>query len=104
MSCVSLDLAPDSRIPPGLRILNGDNHQPQCVPTDHATIQSAVFTMKFMSCQEDNYVNKTRSKWSIDAIKTDMISTFDIWVLHLNPTFESDIWIHYLNPIFEFNI
>ena len=62
MSCVGLDLAPDSRIPPGLRILNGDNHQPQCVPTDHATIQSAVFTMKFMSCQEDNYVNEIRLK------------------------------------------
>ena len=65
MSCVVPDLAPDSKIPPGLRILNGDNHQPQCVPPDHATIQSAVFTMKLMSCQEDNYVYKIRLVFSI---------------------------------------
>ena len=49
MSCAGPDLAPDSGIPPGLRILNGDNHQPQCVPPDHATIQSAVFTTNLKS-------------------------------------------------------
>ena len=80
MSCAGPHLAPDSRIPPGLRILNGDNHQPQCVPPDHATIQSAVFTMKFMSGQKDTYVNKIRLKsflYLFESIDTDCQDQID---------------------------
>ena len=73
-----------------------------------------------------NRVNlkKTRSKWSIDAIKTDMISKtinlgknylfqlkhfnwkfqFSIWIKHLISRLEFSILIQNLNSIFKFNI